>query len=66
MLRDNLLTAGECITARFPGCLVCELEEPHMNYEGPGHDLLVHCDARCAMLGVAVKNQDVISATLIS
>ena len=66
MIEDSLLVAALCSTARFPGCLICELEEPHMNYEGPGHDLLVHCDARCAMLGVGVKNEDVISATLIS
>jgi hypothetical protein len=63
VIEDSLLVAALCSTARFPGC---ELEESHMNYEGPGHDLLVHCDARCAMLGVGVKSQDVISATLIS
>ena len=66
MIEDSLLVAALCSTARILGCLICELEEPHMNYEGPGHDLLVHCDARCAMLGVGVKSQDVISATLIS
>jgi hypothetical protein len=36
VLGSSLLVVALCSITRFPGCFVCELEEPHINYEGPG------------------------------